>query len=216
MVYQALLFDFDGLMIESETIALRVWQEVVSSLGSVMDDEMNRLLIGKAPGAGATIVRDILDLPIEASDLQQIYWAQRTERMCKEAAPVAGLTELIAYLLEERKQIGVASNSPTTYVEQVLSAINLRQPMGCIVGSDQVGSGKPAPDVYLEAARRLGVAPGEIIVLEDSPTGVLAAIRAGMTCYAIPNPDLLGENFDDAHRVFNSMPALHRHLQNHV
>jgi beta-phosphoglucomutase-like phosphatase (HAD superfamily) len=149
MKFEAVIFDFDGLMIESERVALRVWKAVVAELGGEMEDEANRLLIGKSPTAGVAIVRDLFDLPIETEELRQIYWARRTEQMCKEAEPVDGLGELIHFLIRKNTRLGVASNSPTAYVEQVLEAIQLRDQMGCIIGSDRVNAGKPAPDVYL-------------------------------------------------------------------
>lgn len=208
MKFKAVIFDFDGLMIESERVALRVWKEVVVSLGGEMGDDVNRLLIGKEPSAGATIVRDLLQLPIEVEELQQIYWARRTAQMSQEAVPVDGLEELIHYLIGMNTRLGVASNSPSAYVEQVLSAIGLRAPIDCVMGSDQVSGGKPAPDVYLAVALALGVEPGDCLALEDSPTGVTAAVRAGMTCYAIPNPDLGGDDFSQAHRIFDSISSL--------
>jgi len=209
MKFEAVIFDFDGLMIESERVALRIWKSVVAELGGEMDDEANRLLIGKAPTAGVTIVRDLFDLPIETEELRQIYWTRRTEQMCKEAEPVDGLEEFIHFLMGKNIRLGVASNSPTAYVEQVLAAIRLRDQMGCVIGSDQVNTGKPAPDVYLAAALALGIKYGVCLAIEDSPIGVNAAVRAGMTCYAIPNLDLGGEDFSQAHRIFESIPSLH-------
>jgi HAD superfamily hydrolase (TIGR01509 family) len=214
MEFEAVVFDFDGLMIESEVIALRVWKEVVAAFNGDMDDGVNRLLIGKTPEAGVQIVRDTLALPIQTEELKQIYWDRRITRMCEEAEPVDGLEELIGLMLINNVRLGVASNSPVDYVEQVLKAIQLRRYMESVVGSDQVQVGKPAPDVYIEAARRLGVPPGSILALEDSPTGVSAAIQAGMTCYAIPNPGLVAEDFSKAHKCFASMVDLYTHFLN--
>lgn len=214
MQFEAVIFDFDGLMIESERIALRVWKEVVAALGSHMEDEVNRLLIGKSPDTGVAIVRDHLQLTIPKEELRDMYWEQRTTEMCLEAEPVNDLEALIQYLSEADIRLGVASNSPTFYVERVLEAIQLRGYFECVVGSDQAKQAKPAPDIYLETAKRLRIDPGKILALEDSPTGIEAAVQAGMTCYAIPNPDLFGEDFNLAHQVFPSMSTLHRALKN--
>jgi HAD superfamily hydrolase (TIGR01509 family) len=213
MQIEAVVFDFDGLMIESERIALRVWKEVVAALGRDMDDEVNVLIIGKAPDVAATIVKHHLELSISSEDLRNTYWEQRTIEMCEEAQAVDGLEALINYLIERDLPLGVASNSPSPYVERVLEAIQLRKYIECVVGSDQVQSGKPAPDVYLEAADQLGIRPEATLALEDSPTGVAAAIRAGMTCFAIPNHELVGEDFSMAQMLFNSMPELHEYLK---
>jgi HAD superfamily hydrolase (TIGR01509 family) len=212
MLYKAVIFDFDGLMIESERIALRVWQELAVSHGREMTDEINKLLIGKAPDVGATIVRAELDLPIPADVLRKTYWELRTTRMCLEATPAEGLEALLRYLDGRHVKLGVASNSPTSYVVQVLEAIGMRAWFKTVIGSDQVQRGKPEPDVYLETARLLGCHPDETLALEDSPTGVVAAIRAGMTCYAIPNPELFAQDFSMAHMRINSMLELHAYL----
>jgi HAD superfamily hydrolase (TIGR01509 family) len=208
MKFEAVIFDFDGLMIESERVALRVWKEVVAALGSEMGDDVNQRLIGKEPNTGATIVRDVLELSIGVEELQKIYWKRRTVQMCQEAMPVDGLQELIHFLKGKNTRVGVASNSPSAYLERVLSAIRLRDQIDCVVGSDQVSAGKPAPDVYLATALVLGVKPGSCLALEDSPTGVTAAVQAGMICYAIPNPDLRGEDFSQAHQVFDSLQSM--------
>lgn len=213
MKFEAVIFDFDGLMIESEKIALRVWKQLVAAQGSAMSDELNRHLIGKSPDVGAAIVRDQLGLSISPGALRQTYWEQRTTQMCSEVKAVDGLESLMMYLLDQDVRLGIASNSPTTYVERVLEAIQLRRCLLCVVGSDQVKSGKPAPDVYLEAASQLGIRPEVSLALEDSPTGVVAAIQAGMTCFAIPNHELVEEDFSRAHMRFNSMPELHEYLK---
>lgn len=212
MIFKSVIFDFDGLMIDSERIALRVWQELTATLGRDMTDDINRLLIGKAPDVGAAIVRDELDLPIPPEVLRKTYWKMRTARMCLEAQPAEGLEALLRYLDSCHIRLGVASNSSTSYVVQVLEALGMRSWFGTVIGSDQVRRGKPEPDVYLETARLLGCKPDETLALEDSPTGVMAAVQAGMTCYAIPNPDLIGQDFSMADMRFNSILELHEHL----
>lgn len=214
MRFQAVIFDFDGLMIDSEGIALRVWQELAAVYGREMTNEINHHLIGKAPDVGATLVRNQLGLSISPEDLRQTYWEMRTIRMCIEAQPAEGLETLIQYLDGRHLHLGVASNSPTDYVVQVLEAIKLRSWFGTVIGSDQVAHGKPEPDVYLQTARLMGCKPDETLAIEDSPTGVTAAVQAGMTCYAIPNPELIGQDFSMAHMKFNSISELHEHLAN--
>lgn len=213
MKFEAVVFDFDGLMIESESIALRVWKQVTADFGGAMEDALNLLIIGKSPDAAARIVQQQLGISVSPDELKRTYWQQRTVAMSQEAKPVEGLEDLIQELVGKNIRLAVASNSPSQYLERVLEAIQLRSYMECVVSSDQVHAGKPAPDVYLSALRLLASQPGESLALEDSPTGVQAAVQAGMTCYAIPNPDLGGEDFSQAHRQFGSMPELHTFLQ---
>lgn len=213
MKFEAVVFDFDGLMIESESIALRVWKQVTANFGGDMEDALNLLIIGKSPDTAARIVQQQLGISVSPDELKRTYWQQRTVAMSQEAKPVDGLEDLIQELVGNNIRLAVASNSPSQYLERVLEAIQLRSYMECVVSSDQVHAGKPAPDVYLRALRLLASQPGESLALEDSPTGVQAAVQAGMTCYAIPNPDLEGEDFSQAHRQFGSMLELHIFLQ---
>jgi HAD superfamily hydrolase (TIGR01509 family) len=212
MQFKAVIFDLDGLMIDSEGIAFRVWQQLVAGFGVDMTEHLYRQVIGKTPQVGARFLRDQLDLSIDAEVLRQTYWELRTEVMCAEAEPSEGLVDLILSLLERRLRLGVASNSPTDYVETVLQALGLRSRFRSVMGSDLVGRGKPAPDVYLAVAAALEVAPEACLAIEDSPTGVTAAIEAGMTCYAVPNHELHGLDFSMADMLFPSLSALREHL----
>lgn len=213
MQVKAVIFDFDGLMVESEGIAYRVWRQVVAEYGSEMSAEFYRKFIGTTPEETVVEICESLGLPISPQELQQRYWDQRTETMCVEARAVDGLVALIDDLRQRRLPVGVASNSPTSYVERVLEALQLRKKILTVIGSDQVKQGKPAPDVYLATAEALTVDPGDIVAIEDSPTGIRSAIHAGMTCYTIPNRQLADEDFSQAHQIFRSMSALHAHLR---
>lgn len=212
MQFEAVIFDFDGLMIDSEEIAFHVWQQFVAGFGVEMTENLYRQVIGKAPRVGARFLRDQLGLSVDSEVLRQNYWELRTEVMCAEAKPLEGLEELIVSLLERRLLLGVASNSPTGYVEKVLQSLGLRTRFGSVMGSDLVISGKPAPDVYLAVAAAMEVPPEVCLAIEDSPTGVTAAIQAGMTCYAVPNQELREQDFSMAAMVFPSLSALHKHL----
>jgi HAD superfamily hydrolase (TIGR01509 family) len=212
MQFKAAIFDLDGLMIDSEGIAFRVWQQLVAGFGVEMTENLYRQIIGKAPGVGARFLRDQLGLSIDPEVLRQTYWELRTEVICAEAEPLEGLVSLIQSLLQRRMLLGVASNSPTGYVEKILQALSLRTRFSSVMGSDLVGHGKPAPDVYLAVAAALEVAPEACLAIEDSPTGVTAAIEAGMTCYAVPNHELRALDFSMADMLFPSLTALHEHL----
>jgi HAD superfamily hydrolase (TIGR01509 family) len=213
MQFKAVIFDFDGLMIDSEPIAFRVWQQLFIGSGVEMTENLYRQIIGKAPLVGARFLRDQLSLPIDPEELCQTYWELRTEVMCAEAEPSEGLVDLILSLVERELLLGVASNSPTGYVEKVIQALGLRNRFGSVKGSDLVGQGKPAPDVYLAVAASLEVAPKMCLAIEDSPTGVTAAIQAGMTCYAVPNHELRALDFSMADMLFPSLSTLREQLE---
>ncbi len=109
--------------------------------------------------------------------------------------------------------MGVASNSVTTYVRKALMQIELLPLFEFVAGVDQVAEGKPAPDVYLYVARKLGCAPEVRLAVEDLPSGVQAATAAGMTCVLVPNPDLALVDDCGAHFVFPSLVDLDQNLE---
>jgi HAD superfamily hydrolase (TIGR01509 family) len=213
MRFGAVIFDFDGLMIDSEGIALQVWQQLVGEYGAVLTAELYSKVIGKAPSLGAAFIQSQLELPVDPNTLKDRYWEQRTVIMSAEAPASDGLPGLIEFLLGAKIPLGVASNSPTFYVERVLAGLNLRHVFSSVLGSDRVTQGKPAPDLYLLSAADLSVAPEKCLVIEDSPTGVTAAKAAGMTCYAVPNRDLPDGDFSQADEVFESLHRVQEHLQ---
>jgi len=202
---KAVIFDLDGLMIESESIGYQVWRQVVAEFGSEMSEALYREFIGKTPEATIDLVCEILGLSISPQDLSERYWRQRTETMCVEARAVEGLVTLIEDLYQHQVPLGVASNSPTDYVERVLEALQLRQRFQAVIGSDQVPEGKPAPDVYLATAAALTVDPQDCLAIEDSPTGLQAALNAGMRCLVVPNENLEGDDFSGAEGLYNSL-----------
>ena len=105
-------------------------------------------------------------------------------------------------------RVGLASNSPLVLCEHVVSALDLHGAFDAILSADQVARGKPAPDIYLEAARRVSVPPERCLVFEDSATGVRAAREAGMTVVAISSSGLTFDSISHApHAIFPSLTA---------
>jgi len=202
---QAAIFDFDGLMVESESIAYQVWCEVLGPYGKDLTEEIYRNLIGREPLGSVEYLIEVLDLPLEPRELLEIYWSERTERVCRDVVPAPGLLDLLQTLQERELMLAVASNSPSMYVHTVLEAINLRGFFDCVRCREDVTLGKPAPDVYLAAAACLDVDPERCLALEDSLIGLQAALNAGMRCLVVPNEDLSGEDFSGAEGRYNSL-----------
>ena len=216
MPIEAIIFDLDGLMVDSEPIALEVWREVLEPFGVELSPEVHSRVIGFEPSRGAGIMIDEFRLPITVEELLEIYWEYRTTIMEHRIEPQPGLLDLMDFFEREGYRLGVASNSPSFYVKRILAAINIDGRLVCAVGSDEVRFGKPAPDVYLAAASRLEVSPENCLAIEDSPAGVIAAHAAGMRCIAIPNPALKNGDFGQADTVLDSLTGLCGYLTNSV
>ena len=202
---KAVIFDFDGLMIESESIAYQVWCEVLGQFGRNFTEEIYHNLIGREPFESIDYLIEVLDLPLTPQELFETYWSERTERVCRDVSPVPGLIDLMQSLTDRGLALGVASNSPSRYIFEVLEAIDLLKFFGCVRCRDDVEQGKPAPDIYIAAAACLEVDHKRCLALEDSPIGLQAALNAGMRCIVVPNEDLDGEDFSGAEGRFNSL-----------
>ncbi len=113
--------------------------------------------------------------------------------------PMPGLLPLLDHLTSSGYRLAVASSASVTDIEEILAGLRVRQHFQFIVSGEEVPKGKPAPDIFLEAARRLEVPPEECVVIEDSQKGVEAAVGAGMYCIAVPNRFIAAHDFSRAH-----------------
>ena len=209
---EAAIFDFDGLMIDSEPVALEIWQQVLAPYGARLSPEDYRAVIGKDPETVAGHVLRVVGDAVSVERILKSYWELRTEIMGRRVSPNPGLQPLIDGFRREGLRLGVASNSHVGYVHRTMEQLGLLEAFDCVVGRDEVARGKPHPDVYLEAAKRLGAAPARCLAIEDSPTGLQAACAAGMDCIVIPNPDLRDADFSAAWATYDSLVDLARDL----
>jgi beta-phosphoglucomutase-like phosphatase (HAD superfamily) len=185
-VIEAVVFDLDGVLLQSEEVWDAVRERYVTERGGRYDDEVQRAMMGMSapewsaflaedagvPGTPAQINADVVDrmLAAYACELPLIPGAIDTVRRVAGAFPLA-----------------LASSSNRGIFEEVLQLAGIADAFEATVSSEEVPRGKPAPDVYLEAARRLGVAPEKCAAVEDSHSGIRSARAAGMRVIAIPN-----------------------------
>jgi HAD superfamily hydrolase (TIGR01509 family) len=213
---RAAIFDLDGLMINSEPIALEVWRTTLASFGVVPSAQVYQRVIGLEPMRGVEIFIEAYDLDVRPGDLFIDYWALRTEVMARQVHAREGLLDLMRWFQAQGKRMAVASNSPQAYVDRIVSSIGVKDYLESAWGSDRVAAGKPAPDVYLAVAKELDLPAGSCLVIEDSPAGVAAAKAAGMICAAIPSEEMLAMDFDLADQSFESLLDLHQRFHSSV
>ena len=207
---RAVVLDLDGVMVDSETIALKMWYEFLANYGKALSDAEYRQMVGMEPGETAIFVRRRTGIPVGVEEILEDHRARVMEAVGREAKPVEGLENFIRETKLRGMPIGVASNSGSIYVDHILRAISLREAFDCVITSDEVARAKPAPDIYLAAAASLKTPPERCLAIEDTTIGMKSALSAGMRCVVIPNHHLDGENFSGAYAIFDSFPALLR------
>ncbi len=203
-VYQAVVFDNDGLLLDTEDAWTRAEETLFARRGKVFTLDHKRSLIGSARGAAALKLEAMLDLQGEGEALMDELHGLVMEEALAGVAPRPGALQLLGRLLQAGVRVGVASNSQREFVERTLAGAGLLDGrFAAVVSVEDVEKPKPAPDIYLEACRRLGAEPGECAALEDSPTGVQAAAAAGM--YVIGVPYFTGEQLPGSDLLADSL-----------
>lgn len=185
---RAVVFDMDGLMLDTEPLYRLSWQAAAAELGYVLDDVLYSRFVGRT---NVESERDLVerfghDFPLERFRAQ---WPPRwkVEAAAHGIRKKTGLMELLGFLDTRNVAIAVATSTEADDAVFALRSAGLDTRFSVIVTGDQVAHGKPAPDIYLEAARRLRVAPAACVALEDSEAGILAASRAGMVALLVPD-----------------------------
>lgn len=186
----AILFDMDGLVLDTEKLYTRFWQEAANALGYPMTKEQALGMRSLNRGAGLAKMQSYFG---ESVDYDAIR-GKRIEMMDafveKEGVTLKpGIHELLGYLKENGIKTAIATSSPIERTVLYLTSVGLEKSFDELVSGYMVEKGKPEPDIYLYAAKKLGVKPQECMVLEDSPAGIMAAYRAGCLPVMIPDQD---------------------------
>jgi HAD superfamily hydrolase (TIGR01509 family) len=185
-VPDAVIFDLDGVLIDSEPVWDEARRQFVLEHGGRWHDCAQKDMMGMSSIEWSRYIRDRLgvDLPPERISQEVV---RRLTVLYRERLPlVPGAREAIERLAA-RWPLGLASSSNRELIDLVLEVSGLGPLFEATVSSEEVARGKPAPDVYLEASHRLGVAPTRCVAIEDSHNGILSAAAAGMAVVAIPN-----------------------------
>jgi HAD superfamily hydrolase (TIGR01509 family) len=200
---EAVIFDCDGLLLDTETHWTTAETTLFSRYGKSFDLDHKRRMIGSSLQAAGRILEDILEQPGRADDINDELM-ELVQHEMKAAEPMAGAADLVAEL-RGRVPLALASNSWRRLITVALHAAALTDSFDAVVCGDEVAHPKPAPDIYLEAARQLEADPVRTVALEDSPNGVAAARAAGMFVIGVPSFD--GIELDDAHLLAESLKS---------
>ena len=188
MSIEAIIFDMDGVLVDSEVYWDRSRVEFARDRGKVWTDEFQRLAMGRSTVGWARVMQAKLALDETINDIIAEMKARVIAHYEARMPTRPGALESVAHM-NEHFRVGLASGSPTDIIKAVLSITGLDQLFEVMIYGDEVPRGKPAPDIYLEALKTLGVSPTASLGIEDSANGLRSLKAAGMFAVAAPSPD---------------------------
>lgn len=206
-LWRAVVFDLDGVLVDTEVAVFEVWREVFERYGCQFTRGEWCVGVGSDSGFEPwAVLRSRCSLPLPERRSLERSVALEIERRVADLAPRPGVVEWLREATDAGLQLGVASSSPPPWVEKRLAGAGLAAFFRVVVCRGGRLRAKPSPDLYLEACARLGSNPTQSVAVEDSLNGLTAAKRAGLACVAVPNAVTLDLDFSDADVV---LPSLH-------
>jgi HAD superfamily hydrolase (TIGR01509 family) len=185
--FDAVIFDNDGLLLDTEQAWTRAETRLFASHGSTFTMEHKRALLGTSVAESARKLESMLDLPGEGARLMDELHEHVMEEVLAGVPIRPGGRELLERLREANVPVGLATNSSRAFARRVLATSGFRDgEFGALVSASDVDRPKPAPDIYLAACAALGADPARAAALEDSPPGVAAAVAAGLFVIGVP------------------------------
>ncbi len=209
MIIKGLIFDFDGLILDTEMPVYLSWQEIYKAHGVELPLLEYARCIGSSKERFDPIVHlaQLLAAPIDAQQLVKLQ-QERELQLLADQVILPGIERILFEAKTRGIPCAVASSSDRKWVEWNLERIGLMRFFPVIITADEVGNVKPHPDLFLAALQTMHIAPDEAVGFEDSPNGITAAKAAGMRIIAIPNQLTSQLDLSQADRVYNSMAEI--------
>jgi HAD superfamily hydrolase (TIGR01509 family) len=180
------IFDLDGVLVDSESVWDDVRRELTGELGGTWRDEAQQRMMGMSSPEWSAYMKDELGVPLDADEISERVVEEMVRRYSDRLPLIDGAIDAVR-AVGERLPLGLASSANRPLIELFLEESGVGGLIRVSVSSEEVPRGKPAPDVYLRAAELMGLEPGSCAAVEDSSNGLRAAGAAGMTVIAVPN-----------------------------
>jgi len=209
LMIAAVVFDLDGVLLQSEEVWDAVRERYVRERGGRYDDEVQRAMMGMSAPEWSAFLHEDAGVPGTPEQINADVVELMLEAYRRDLPLLPGAVDVVRRIAAQFR-LALASSSNRAIFEEVLRLAGIADCFQATVSSEEVARGKPAPDVYLEAARRLGVVPERCAAVEDSHAGIRSAHAAGMRVIAIPNPSYPpdDESLAVADAVVESLDAL--------
>ncbi|MGE5343690.1 MAG: HAD family hydrolase [Candidatus Omnitrophota bacterium] len=182
---RAIIFDMDGLMIDSERLYQETQQEMARQFGKTMPEGMRQRMMGRKPIESLRLFVEELAIPADPETLLDYRTGIMREKLTHELVPMPGLFHIIDTFYR-RLKLAIGTGAQAEFLDLVIDGLGIREKFDVLQSSDDIKHGKPDPEIYLNTCRQLGVDPSECFVLEDALNGVLAGKHAGCHVIAVP------------------------------
>lgn len=205
--FKAVIFDLDGVIIDSEPIHLEVLNEICIQWGNPYTADDYAQYLGKTYKEIWSMVKKRYNVDFDVEEMVRFYNRRLTEyfKNADRLPIVKGIPELLSVLKQEGILCAIGSASSRVNIDLTLEHIKNRDCFCVVVSGDDAVNGKPAPDIYLTAAEKMGIEPKDCAVIEDTTPGILAALRAGMYCIAYANVTSGKQDYSGANKIILSM-----------
>jgi len=190
---RAVIFDLDGVLVESEQLWDAARREVVAQHGGQWGDDATRAMQGMSSAEWGAYVHDTLGVRLPIDEIVARVVDDLLARYREHLPLLPGAVDAV-HRMREEWPLGLASSSNREVIDAVLRIAGLGDAFAVTVSSEEVDRGKPAPDVYLEVVRRVGEEPGDCVAIEDSTNGIRSAVAAGCPVIAVPNREYLPDD----------------------
>lgn len=212
MLIKAIIFDMDGLMVDSEPSHIKAYNTILERYEHHLSLKENKQYLGISDKDALADMREKWNIPISLAEFSKQKQSAYIKLVSQKIIPQKGVIEFVEKTFQKNYVLAVASGSHLDEIEAVLDGLKLRKYFTTLVSGDDVKYGKPAPDIYLRTASLLDVEPDHCLVLEDAAVGAQAAKKAGMVCYVIPSRETESENFNQADQVFTDITQVYPYL----
>ena len=202
----AVIFDMDGVLSDTGPVHFESWVKMTSEIGVEFTKEFFEKIFGQQ---SPEIIRKLMGPNVDEITIEK--WANLKEKYYRDMVkdqlkPLPGVIELIKELYDLKFKLAVGSSGPRENVELLLTSLKIKKYFNAVITAAEIKRGKPEPDVFLEAAKRVKIKPNKCVVIEDAPVGIESAKRAGMKCIALTtthpekelyNADLIVKNLSE-------------------
>jgi HAD superfamily hydrolase (TIGR01509 family) len=207
----AIIFDMDGLMIDSERLYFESERQIAARFGKTVSNQILWKMMGRKPIESIRIFIKDLNIPVGDEEILRMRNQMMRDKLKNDLVAMNGLHEIIENFKAKMK-LAISTGAPREFLDIVLDKLQLKDVFAFCQTSDDIRNGKPDPEIYIKTCHGLGLNSGQCVVLEDSENGVVAGKRAGCYVIAIPSEYTRGQRFDSADFIADDLIAARKHV----